>query len=346
VFWHRVEERLRALPGVTSVTLIDGMPPSRPIMANDLGLPKRTKKPDDPVWNVDYWQVLGEDGIATLGARIIKGRDFTRSDSGDAPPVALVNEAFANKFFPGEDPIGKLVNITPWGKNEDDHHIETVVGLVADIKQAGIDKPAGSEVFVPLYQYKGLWDEPESSSAMRVILRTAGDPNAMIPSAQRAIADLDPSLPLFQVRSMDDVLWEAVARPRFLTFLMSCFAGLALLLAAVGIYGVMAHTVAQRTHEIGLRVALGAQPAHVRSMILRQAGALVAVGVMVGLGTAVGLQLALDASLKGLFYGERLVQPLLLAGVAVAVTVTALVATWLPARRATKVEPTVALRSE
>jgi putative ABC transport system permease protein len=148
------------------------------------------------------------------------------------------------------------------------------------------------------------------------------------------------------VRTMDELMWEAVARPRFLTFLLTCFAVVALLLAAVGIYGVMAHTVALRTHEIGLRVALGAQPAQVRRMVLRQAGLLVATGVCVGLLAAVVLQFMLDKPLRGLFYGEALSQPLLLVGVAIAVGATALVATWVPARRATKVEPTVALRSE
>jgi putative ABC transport system permease protein len=148
------------------------------------------------------------------------------------------------------------------------------------------------------------------------------------------------------MRSMDDLMWEAVARPRFLAFLLSAFAAIALLLAAVGIYGVMAHTVAQRTQEIGLRVALGAQPKQVRSLVLRQAGALVAAGVTIGLSTAVLLQFMLDKPLKSLFYGAELSQPVLLAAVGIAVTATALLATWIPARRATKIEPTVALRSE
>jgi putative ABC transport system permease protein len=153
-------------------------------------------------------------------------------------------------------------------------------------------------------------------------------------------------VPLFQVRTMDDVMWEAVARPRFLTFLLSCFAALALLLATVGIYGVMAHTVAQRTHEIGLRVALGAQPKQVRAMVLRQAGFLVATGVAAGLGVAVLLEVALGNALAKLFYGEHLSQPMLLGAVAIAVTAAALLATWIPVRRATRVQPTVALRSE
>jgi ABC-type antimicrobial peptide transport system permease subunit len=133
---------------------------------------------------------------------------------------------------------------------------------------------------------------------------------------------------------------------RAITSLMAAFAAVALLLMTIGVYAVVSYTTAQRTYEIGVRVALGAQPAQVRAMILRQAGGLVAAGVAVGLGTAIGLQLILDASLSALFYGERLSQPVLLAGVAIAVTVTALVATWIPAWRATKVEPTVALRSE
>ena len=142
-------------------------------------------------------------------------------------------------------------------------------------------------------------------------------------------------------------MWEAVARPRFLTFLLASFAGIALLLAAVGIYGVMAHTVAQRTHEIGLRVALGAQPAQVRAMVLRQAATLVAAGVAIGLAVAVGLQYMLDVVARQICStASGSSQPILLVGVALAVTFTALLATWIPARRATKVEPTVALRSE
>jgi putative ABC transport system permease protein len=160
------------------------------------------------------------------------------------------------------------------------------------------------------------------------------------------VTEMDPTLPVANMRAMTDTMWEAIARPRFLAFLLSCFAGIALLLAAVGIYGVMAHTVAQRTQEIGLRVALGAQPKQVRALVLRQAAVLVAAGVTIGLSTAVALQFMLDKSLKNLFYGAELSQPVLLGGVAIMVTVTALIATWIPARRATKIEPTVALRSE
>ncbi|HEU0032972.1 MAG TPA: ABC transporter permease [Kofleriaceae bacterium] len=345
VFWHRLQDRLRGLPGVSGVTLLDGLPPSRPINANDLNFPGRTRKPDEAPWNVDYWQIVGDDFVETLGMKLVKGRSLATSDGAEAPPVVLINEAFAAKFFPGEDPIGKQIELYELPPPRKPIY-QTVVGVVADMKQAGVDKPSGTEVYVPTWQLTMLDDPPDASRSLWVAVRTDTDPAAIQPSVQHVVSELDPTLPISQLRTMDEVMWEAVARPRFLTFLLTSFAGLALLLAAVGIYGVMAHTVAQRTHEIGLRVALGAQPAQVRAMVLRQAAVLVAAGVAVGLAVAVALQLGLDAALTKVFYGERLSQPVLLGGVAIAVALTALLATWIPARRATRVQPTVALRSE
>ncbi|HEV7557101.1 MAG TPA: ABC transporter permease [Kofleriaceae bacterium] len=346
-FWHRLHDRLSGLPGVTSAGLVMGVPPVRRLNANDMSLPGRNQRDaDEPVWNVDYWQIISEDGLDALGARVVKGRGLTKADGDGAPNVLLVNEAFVAKFFKGRDPIGQKVQVAPNNPGEFEPPEQTVVGVVADIKQAGVDQPAGTEVFVPLWQYTGMSKPRESQPTMYAVLRTTGDSADLIPAVHRIVGDIDPTLPLFQVRSMNDILWEAVARPRFLTFLLTAFAGLALLLAAVGIYGVMSHTVAQRTHEIGLRVALGAQPAQVRSMVLRQAGTLVVFGIGAGLAVAIGLSMALSSSLTGMFYGSQLAQPELLAGVAVAVAATALLATWIPARRATRVQPTVALRSE
>jgi putative ABC transport system permease protein len=346
VFWRRLSDRLRGLPGVTGATLMSGLPPQRPINANDIGFPGRTPPPPGTgvPWNVDYWQIVGDDFFETMGIRIVRGRGLQRSDAEGAPPVVVVNQAFVDKFFPGVDPIGQLVEVYELRGRPPVH--QTIVGVAENMKQAGIDRPSGTEVYLPMWQTTMLSDPPDSQSTAWIALRTQGSPEALGPAVSRVIADVDATLPISKLRSMDAVMWEAVARPRFLTFLLTAFAGIALLLAAVGIYGVMAHTVAQRTHEIGLRVALGAQPAQVRAMVLRQAGALVAIGVAAGLAAAVALQLALDASLTNLFYGERLSQPLLLAGVAVVVALTALVATWIPARRATRIEPMVALRSE
>jgi putative ABC transport system permease protein len=297
-------------------------------------------------WNVDYWQVIGDGTLDTLGARLVRGRNILPSDTAESPAVLLVNEAFAKRFYPNEDAIGKRVSI--YGRGEKTDPTQEIVGIVADIKQAGIDKPAGNEIYIPWRQYQKIGPPEEASSpnSLYAVIRTVGEPTNMTASIHHVVAELDPSLPVSNLRSMDDLMWEAVARPRFLTFLLASFAGIALLLAAVGIYGVMAHTVAQRTHEIGLRVALGAQPRQVRAMVLRQAATLVAAGVAIGLSVAIALQFMLASSLENLFYGERLSQPILLVGVAVAVTFTALLATWIPARRATRVEPTVALRSE
>jgi putative ABC transport system permease protein len=344
-FWNRLEARLGSLPGAEAATLIDSMPPDRGRIVESILFPGRTRMPIEPEWNVDYWQLSGPNIIQLLGGRMVRGRDLEPRDVDGAPAVILVNEAFVKKFFPHEDPMGREVVTYP-GPDEKKNKPARIVGIFADMKNNGVDKPAGTEIIMPRAQYAGLSDPPLAPLTAYGVIRTKHAPETMIPAVTRAVAELDPSVPLYEVRTMDQLMWTAVARPRFLTFLLTCFAGVALLLAAVGIYGVMAHTVAQRTHEIGLRVALGAQPKQVRAMVLRQAGLLVATGVAVGLVAAVLLQFMLDQPLRALFYGEELSQPLLLVGVALAVGAVALLATWVPARRATKVEPTVALRSE
>jgi len=341
-FWRRLDERLRALPDVRAAALVAKLPPSTPMEGDALAFPGRTAgAPGEPDWVTEFVQIADGHMLEALGARLARGRAFTRSDVAGAPPVAMINEAFARKFFRGLDPIGQRIQL-PSANNLE----LTVVGVVADIKQAGIDQPAGADLILSLWQLASMTGNQRGAESMYGVLRTTGDPADLIPAVYRAVAELDPALPLFDVHTMDDVLWEAVARPRFLMFLLTAFAGIALLLAVVGIYGVMAHTVAQRTHEIGLRVALGARPAQVRAMVLRQAATLVAGGVGLGLVAALALSEALGAALRGLFYGEPLAQPVVLAAVALVVTATALLATWLPVRRATRVEPTVALRSE
>ncbi|MCE9575989.1 MAG: ABC transporter permease [Deltaproteobacteria bacterium] len=353
IFWDRLQERLRALPGVKSASLIGGDIPSRPLNVHDVHFVGRTPVTREmagqlgvPPWTFDYWQRLGDGAIETLGARIVRGRDISRADDADAPGVVLINEAFAKKFYPDEDPIGRQIMLAGVDPVKDPR--QTIIGVVADIKNAGADKPAGAEVLVPWRQWPqyAQGSPSEFPIVLTAIVRTARDPATVKGPIHALVSELDPSLPVVNMRTMNDTMWEAIARPRFLAFLLTCFAGIALLLAAVGIYGVMAHTVAQRTQELGLRVALGAQPRQVRALVLRQAAVLVGVGVTVGLSTAIALQLALDQLLRGLFYGAELSQPLLLAAVGVAVTVTALLATWVPARRATKLEPTLALRSE
>ncbi len=343
-FWDRLEQRLQALPGIEGAVLVDTFGVDRTVNASSFSIPGRARLPIGPQWNADYVNLGGPDFVKVQGGRMVRGRDVTASDVDGAPRVVIVNEAFAKRFFPGEDPIGKEIIALLTGPQTEKP--QRIVGVYADMKNGGVDKPAGTELVIPRMQYGSLMDPPLASYTSYGVIRTKHAPESLIPALYRAVSELDPAAPLYDVRTMDQVMWDAVAKPRFLTFLLSCFAAVALLLAGVGIYGVMAHTVALRTHEIGLRVALGAQPRQVRAMVLRQAGLLVGIGVTVGLVAAVVLQIMLDAPLRGLFYGGELSQPLLLAGVAIAVTATALLATWVPARRATKVEPTVALRSE
>lgn len=341
-FWHQLEDRLRALPGVRAVTSLSGLPPTRAVEANGIAFPGRSASADgEPDWITDFVQAGDEGMIDALGAHVVAGRGFVASDVEQAPLVALVNQAFATKFFRGRDPIGQKVKLLGGTTAE-----MTVVGVVGDIKQAGIDRPAGAEIFLSVWQMPALFGPSVNLSEAYLVVRTSGDPASLVPAVQRALAAIDPTVPMFEVATLDDLMWQAVARPRFLMFLLSSFAGIALLLAAVGIYGVMSHTVAQRTHEIGVRIALGARPAQVRAMVLRQAMALVAAGVGAGLIAAVAMSIALGASLGGVFYGASLAQPLLYAAVAVGVVAAALIATWIPARRATMVQPTIALRSE
>ncbi len=353
VFWDRLQERLRALPGVKAASLLGGVEPLRRINANGATFIGKPMIPGPiaqqlglPPWSIDYWQRLGDGGIEALGGRIVRGRGLTRADDAKAPSVVLINEAFAKKFYPGEDPIGKQIVVT--GGDPKEHPVQTIVGIVADIKNAGIEKPAGTEVFIPWRQWPQIakGDTAEYPIIMSAVVRTEGDPQDLTSAIHVLVSEMDPTLPIAGMRAMDALLWDAVARPRFLAILLTCLAGIALLLAAVGIYGVIAHTVAQRTQEIGLRVALGAQPKQVRALVLRQAAGLVAAGVAIGLSTALLLQFVLGKSLETLFYGAELSQPVLLGAVAIAVTATALLATWIPARRATKIEPTVALRNE
>jgi predicted permease len=341
-FWPRLLDRLRALPGVRAASLVEQLPPSHDKNFEGVSFPGRSAGDrDEPDWIVDFVQAADDAALDTLGARIVRGRALAASDALDAPAVAVVNESFAAKYFRGREPIGQRIKLLFGYQRE-----LSVVGVFADIKREAVDKPAGTELMTPLQQYPRMFEQPVALREMYAVLRTTDEPAALIPAVHRVVAELDPTLPLFHVHTMDDVLWEAVARPRFLMFLLTAFAGIALLLAAVGIYGVMAHTVAQRTHEIGLRVALGARPGQVRAMVLRQAAALVVAGVAIGLAAAIALSVALGAPLQGLFYGEPLAQPALLAAVAIAVTLTALLATWIPVRRATEVQPTVALRTE
>jgi putative ABC transport system permease protein len=337
-FYQRLVDRLRALPGVESAAAAWGLPPKRDILANDTDFEGVPEPPNGPVHNVDYWQFVTHDYLKTLKIPVVNGRGFLPSDAAGTPGVVLVNETAAKHFWPNQNPLGRRLRASappdvhpPW---------LTVVGVVKDVKQAGLEAETGTEVYF-------LQDQmPETlggaSDDMYLLVRTAGDPLSLVSAVRREVKALDPGLPLADVRSLEQVVFESVAQPRFITFMALLFAAVALALAAVGTYGVLSYSVEQRTQEIGVRMALGAQARQVLGMVLAQGALLVAVGVVLG----VVLALALQRILAGMLFGVAPTDPIIFASVVVVLAAVALIACYLPARRATRINPLVALRYE
>jgi len=333
-FWSEAQERLRTLPNVASVTIASGLPPVRRLNANDTDIEGFVARPNGPIQNVDYWQVVGENYFRTLGVRLIEGRFFDERDGKDAPRAAIVNLAMARHFWPGQSPIGRRVR--PGGSKD----WLAVVGVVGDVKNAGIDRPAGTELYVP---YQQAQDIPAFLSGPTVFLRSKGDdPSLLAEPARRVIQGIDPNLPVAYVRTLDDVIGRAEARPRLLTTLLTLFGLTAVVLAAIGVYGVISYAVSRRTAEIGVRMAMGASRGNVMAMVLAQGMRLAVAGMVVG---AVGAVL-FARWIRGLLFGVAALDPatFLLTGAAMLVIV--LLACAEPARRATRVDPVVALRYE
>ena len=335
-YWTRLQERLRALPGVTGATVMSGLAPGRKLQSNGLTLIGKAKSPTGPDWTVDFTQFVGDDYFETMKQRLVAGRLLRAGDGADGALVVVVNEAFARKFYPGEDPIGKQVQLLDAETKAPAH---TIVGVVDDVKQQGLEAPTGTEVYLSIRQIEKLAGLMPHN--MHLVVRGHA---ALFGPIRAVVGELDPTVPLYRLRTYDEILGDAVARPRFVTFLLGVFAGLALLLAAVGIYGVMAYAVEQRQRELGIRMALGAQIAGLRRMVLREGMVLAALGVLVGLAAAFALNTALARGLSVLLFNVRAVDPGTFGGVAIVVLLVAALACLVPAFRATRVDPLVALR--
>ncbi len=331
-FWNRLDERLQATPGIQGVTIAKGLPPDRRLDANDTTIEGFVPRTGGPVQNIDYYQLAGKRFFETLGIRLIEGRFFDDRDGANAPIVLIVNQTLAQTYWPGESAIGHRMK--PGGGPE----WATIVGVVGDVRNAGLDKPAGTEIFLANAQLPPRFT-PDSAF---VILRTNGDPYALTSLARRVVQEIDPSLPIARVRSMDDVIASTRSRPRFLAVLLTLFAGVALSLAAVGIYGVISYSVAQRTSEFGIRMALGAGSGDVMKLVVRHGMMIAAAGIAAGLVGALSLARALQSLLFGLSSFDLRT----FAAMALLLTGVALVACYIPARRATRVDPMVALRYE
>ncbi|MEZ5402055.1 MAG: ABC transporter permease [Bryobacteraceae bacterium] len=332
-FWGRALERLRGTPDLSGVALISGLPPQRPINANDTYIEGLVPKPGGPIHNVDYWNAVSPGALEILGVPLVKGRYIEEHDGDGAPRVLVVNQTFEHTFYGDQSAIGKRVK--PGGRPDDDSPWYTIVGVVADVKNQGLDRPAGTELFAS-------WAQAPRQSGVVIAKPRSSDPWAAVAPVRERMRELDAALPLSQVRPLVDAIASARARPRFLAMLLALFAAVALGLAAAGIFSVMMYSVAQRTGEFGVRVALGADAWQVLGLVLRQGMGLVTAGVVVGAAAIWALLRAMRGTIAGL--GEPGWGPMAVTlGILVSVT---LVACWLPARRATKVDPVVALRAD
>jgi putative ABC transport system permease protein len=334
-FYQRLLGQLSHLPGVESVAAMSGLPPNRPVNANDMVFESIPRTPDGPIQNADYWQFVTHDYFKTMNIPLAEGRLFEPRDARGSTPVVVINQAMAKLFWPKRSPVGDRIKSygdnAPW---------LTIVGVVGDVKQGGLDQKTGTEVYF-------LHDQSQESvggvpGTMYLVLRAKRDPLSLANAVRREVRRLDPALPVSDVRTMNQVVYQSVAQPRFVAFLVLIFALVALTLAAVGTYGVLAYMVEMRTQEIGVRMALGAQAREVLQMVLAQGAWLVGIGLALGVAGAIALRKVLASVL----FGVAPTDPVIFGIVFLVLALVGLAACYLPARRATRVDPLVALRAE
>ena len=334
-FYDRLMPRLRALPGVTSVAAMNGMPPRRDVNANDTQFEGLAQTPGSPPQNTDYWQFTTREYLETMQIPVREGRTFAAADEG-GPLVVLVNEKLVQTFYPNTNPIGR--RLRPPGP--DTASWFTIVGVVKDVKQGGLEEETGTEIYFLYPQVaRALGFAPRT---MNMVVRTNGDPTALTGSVRSIITELDPTLPIANIATMNEVMHDSVARPRFLTLLLAVFATVALALAAIGTYGVMSYSVAERRQEIGIRMALGAQGSSVLAMVLRQGFAVAALGLTLGVAGALGL----TEFLQSMLFGVSTTDPTAFISAPLLLALVALLACYIPARRATRVDPARVLKPE
>jgi predicted permease len=323
--YGEIERRLASLPGLRSVGATSHLPLSGQDSRSGVGIEHRERTPDSPTRA--HPRAVTLDYFKTMGIRVVSGRTFAVTDHSESPFVAVVNETMARRYWPGVSPVGKRVrlggNSTIWRE---------VVGVVSDVKHWGFDRPVNPEMYLP--QRQMVWD------GLTFVLATDQDPAALTAAVREQLRAVDADLPLSNVRTMEQVAARSVAARRATMLLLAIFGTLALVLAAAGIYGVMAQLVALRAPEIGIRMTLGAQPAMVLRLILGEGFVQAAIGLTIGLAGGV----ALMRGFRTVLYGISPADPITLAGVAVILLGTTLLACYVPARRAMRVEPIQALR--
>ena len=332
--FERLLDRVRALPGVQRAGVMRSLPLGTTI--GDSGFVVEGYVPPDPdAFPKGDWQVVSSDALEALGERIVRGRSILASDGAQAPPVALVNETMASMYWPGQDPIGRRIRqggpTRPW---------MTIVGVVADVRHNGLEVPIKGKYYRAHTQF------PLTSNFvirnMHLVVKTTADPMSLVGPIRAEVARVDPALPVANIRTMEDVVAASISTPRLAGSVLVLFAALALLLAAVGLYGVLAFVVSERQHEIGIRMAIGADARDVRRTVLGHGLGLAAIGIAAGAAAS----MAVGQMIRGLLHGVSPYDPVTFGVVPAVLLGVALLASWIPARRATRINPILALKSE
>ncbi|HKQ53230.1 MAG TPA: ABC transporter permease [Pyrinomonadaceae bacterium] len=327
-FFNRVLEGVRALPGVESASVVSVLPISENYDRFGIEIESRPPVPLGEAPEADRYRI-SPDYFRTMNIPLQAGRAFSERDRADAPPVVIINETMARRYWPDGSAVGKRLKGVaagyPWLE---------VVGVVGDVKQYGLDTANTLQMYLPQAQ--------SPTQHMTLVVRTGGNPNSYFTTVREKVWEVDKEQPVYNIRTMEQLLSTSVAQRRFNMLLLAIFAGVALVLAAVGLYGVMSYAVTQRTHEIGIRMALGARAGDVLKMVIGQGMLLALIGVGVGLAVA----LAVTRVMATLLYGVSTTDPAVFVGIPLLLSAVAFAACYIPARRATKVDPMVALRYE
>jgi putative ABC transport system permease protein len=328
-FYERLLAKVRALPGVQSAAGINRLPLFGFNASTNFTIQgKPVQSGNEPV--ADF-RIVSPDCFKTMGIPLLAGHDFTERDTKDTPYVAVINQAMAERFFAGEDPLGKRLQVYP-----DPTLWREIVGVVGNVKLKGLDADINPAIYVPLPQNP----YPNAMRGGFLAVRTDADTRSIVSAVRNELKTVDSGVPIAQVRTMEEIVAGSLAQRRLSMSLLVVFAALAALLAAVGIYGVMAYSVSERTHEIGLRMALGASSGDVLRLVMGNGARLVAAGLAVGLGAAV----ALTRVMASLLFQVSATDPATYASIAALLAAIALLASYLPARKAARVDPMVALR--
>jgi putative ABC transport system permease protein len=326
-FFNELDERLRHVPGVTAVGAAADLPFGESDIRRGILVEGRTPVPGEPTRAHPRFVTPGY--FATLGITLRSGRGFTDTDVDGVPPIVIINETAAKRYWPGQNPVGRRVTL-----NSDTPVWREIVGVIADVRHWGLGRPVNPELYFPAAQMP--------LSGMTMVVRSAGNPVDLSNAIRAEVRAMDADLPLAESRTMEDVIASSVGSERANMLLLGALAGLALLLACAGIYGVMAHLVALRASEIGVRMTLGAQPADVLRMVLGEGLRQTAAGIVLGIAGA----LSLTRLVASLLYHTSPVDPVIFGLVTLVLLVTSALACLVPAYRATRVDPIAALRSE